>query len=153
MFNIGFGEILVILVIAFVVVGPRGLPGLARSAGRLWREIRRYAEEISAELRENVGDLEKELGEMPREIRKTAAALDKVSDTIAGKVETRDFLGLDAGGRRRKPAKDGKDETGSTGPVPADVPGAATRAAASTEVVADPDLETFVTGKLPKGDG
>lgn len=139
MFNVGFGELLVILIIGFVVVGPRGLPELARSAARLWREVRRYADQLAEEVRSNMGELEKELGDLPQEIRSTASALDGMSDRIARKIEGRN-------------AGDGAAAGSIGGPPPEP-----SRPPASSEVVADPDLETFVTGDQgsagPKKDG
>lgn len=143
MFNVGFGELIVILLVGFIVVGPRGLPGLARSVARLWKEVRRYADQLSAEVRANMGEIEKELGDVPGEIRKTAAAIDKVSDKISKKVSIRDAFDSEDGedepriGGRRKKAK----EPGPAEPPPEPV------AVASTEVVTDSDLDTFVTGK------
>lgn len=135
LFNIGFGEIIVILIVGFVVVGPRGLPGLARSAARLWREIRRYAEQLSMEVRANMGDLEKELGEIPGELRRTTSAIDQVSDKLARKAGVRDFL--DEQIERSGTANSGGE------PSPAIPP------PVSQEFAADPDLETFVTGNQP----
>ena len=40
MFNIGFGELLIILLIAFVIVGPDDLPKVARALGRGIRYLR-----------------------------------------------------------------------------------------------------------------
>ncbi|HYH27726.1 MAG TPA: twin-arginine translocase TatA/TatE family subunit [Actinomycetota bacterium] len=48
--SIGFGEILVLLVFALVVFGPKRLPELGRSVGRGMREFRRASSEIRAEL-------------------------------------------------------------------------------------------------------
>ena len=39
--NIGWGEILVILVIALLIVGPRRLPDVGRSLGQAIREFKR----------------------------------------------------------------------------------------------------------------
>ncbi len=50
--NLGFGhfEILVILVIALVVIGPRKLPEMLRSAGKLMGQLRRASDELRNEI-------------------------------------------------------------------------------------------------------
>ncbi len=46
MFNIGFGELVVILLIAFVVVGPKDIPKVARGVARALRELRKLMGEV-----------------------------------------------------------------------------------------------------------
>ena len=46
MFNIGTQEILVILAIALVVVGPRRLPEISRTIGRALNELRKVQDEV-----------------------------------------------------------------------------------------------------------
>jgi Tat protein translocase TatB subunit len=46
MFNIGTQEILVILAIALVVVGPRRLPEIGRTIGRVMNELRKVQDEV-----------------------------------------------------------------------------------------------------------
>ena len=48
--SIGFGEILVILVFALVIFGPRRLPEIGRTIGKSMRDFRRAGAEIRAEL-------------------------------------------------------------------------------------------------------
>ncbi|TIC87416.1 twin-arginine translocase subunit TatB [Nocardioides sp. GY 10113] len=55
MFGIGFGELLVIAFVAVVVFGPDRLPGLARQAGQLVRQVRRFADSARDELRAELG--------------------------------------------------------------------------------------------------
>jgi sec-independent protein translocase protein TatB len=50
--NLGTGEVLVILVVALVVLGPDKLPGAARQAGRWIGELRRLSSGFQAELRD-----------------------------------------------------------------------------------------------------
>ncbi len=47
MFNIGPQELLVILLVALVIVGPQRLPELARTIGRALRELRRAQDEVT----------------------------------------------------------------------------------------------------------
>ena len=51
MFNIGFAELLLVLIIAYVIVGPKDLPKVARWLGRMVRR----AKQLIRELKEEVG--------------------------------------------------------------------------------------------------
>lgn len=50
--NLGVGEILVVLLVALIVLGPEKLPGAARSMGRAMTELRRMSSGFQAELRD-----------------------------------------------------------------------------------------------------
>lgn len=50
MFGIGFFEILLIMGIASVVIGPQNLPKLARSLGKGWAEFQATFEELKQEV-------------------------------------------------------------------------------------------------------
>jgi Tat protein translocase TatB subunit len=50
--NLGPGEVLVILILALLVLGPEKLPGAARQVGRALGELRRLSSGFSAELRD-----------------------------------------------------------------------------------------------------
>ncbi len=49
MFNIGFAELLLVLVIAYVIVGPKDLPRVARWLARLVKSARRMIRELKSE--------------------------------------------------------------------------------------------------------
>ena len=52
--NLGMPEILVILLIALLLFGPKKLPELGRSLGQSIREFKRGAQEIREELEKSV---------------------------------------------------------------------------------------------------
>ena len=63
MFNqLGWPELMVILLLALFVFGPERLPGIAQEAGRGIRQVRKYlrgmTEDLKTELGPEVGDLD-----------------------------------------------------------------------------------------------
>lgn len=50
MFNIGFGELVIIGVVALIVIGPKQLPEVARVLGRLIGEFKKATEDLSGGL-------------------------------------------------------------------------------------------------------
>jgi len=54
MFDIGFQELILILVVALIVFGPRRLPELGRALGRAMREFRRATEEFRSTVETNL---------------------------------------------------------------------------------------------------
>ncbi len=57
--SIGFGEILLILVLGLVIFGPKRLPEIGRTVGRSLREFRRAASDLRS-------DIEADVNEPPR---------------------------------------------------------------------------------------
>ena len=55
MFNIGPMELVVLAIVGLIVLGPERLPGLARDAGRLLRNLRDAATGARKQLREELG--------------------------------------------------------------------------------------------------
>jgi sec-independent protein translocase protein TatB len=69
MFDIGWGELLVIGIVALVAIGPKELPGALRTAGQWIAKIRRMASEFQNQFHEamreaELADLKKEVDEM-----------------------------------------------------------------------------------------
>ncbi len=54
--KIGFWEVLVILVIALVVVGPKKLPEVGRSIGKAINEFKKGSKEMTDELKSGMND-------------------------------------------------------------------------------------------------
>jgi Tat protein translocase TatB subunit len=56
MFGLGIWEIVVILAVALIVLGPRRLPHMARQLGRALREFRRATNELRYSIDEATGE-------------------------------------------------------------------------------------------------
>ena len=70
MFGIGMPELLIIMVIALVVIGPQKLPDLARSLGKGLAEFKRATEDF----KQNIEDEAKATDEKERIAKEVAAA-------------------------------------------------------------------------------
>jgi len=57
MFNVGAGEVLVILLIALIVLGPDKLPDAARKVGNVMGELRRMSQGFQNEMRSAFDDV------------------------------------------------------------------------------------------------
>lgn len=55
MFGLGFGEVVLLAVIALLVIGPDQLPGFARNVARFLNELKRTTEEFKKELNMDEG--------------------------------------------------------------------------------------------------
>lgn len=72
MFGMGMPEILLILAIALIVIGPKKLPDLAKSLGRALIEFKRATNELksSLEVDTDVLDVKKTFKDMDQELKK-----------------------------------------------------------------------------------
>lgn len=60
MFDIGFQELIMIAVVALVVVGPKRLPELAKTAGRVFADLKRSFDGVKARVTAEMKEVEKE---------------------------------------------------------------------------------------------
>ena len=60
MFDIGWSEILVIAVVAIIVVGPKDLPRMLRTFGRMMGQVRRTANEFRRQFDDALRDAERQ---------------------------------------------------------------------------------------------
>ncbi|GAB3028512.1 hypothetical protein GCM10027285_08540 [Oleiagrimonas citrea] len=81
MFDIGFGELLLIAVVALVVLGPERLPGAARTVGTLLRRLRNGWESVRAEVEREIEaeEMKRNLKEAQEHIRRTS---EQAKDTV-----------------------------------------------------------------------
>ncbi|MGE5757256.1 MAG: Sec-independent protein translocase protein TatB [Sideroxydans sp.] len=75
MFDVGFSEIVVIMVVALVVIGPKRLPAVARSMGQWWGRLQRYINRMKMDVTASM-ELE-DLRELERKVKAEAEALER----------------------------------------------------------------------------
>ena len=94
MFDIGFWEILLILVLALVVIGPERLPGAARQAGFFVGKARRYIEGVRSEVESelDVNEFKRMLHNQEVQINELQQKLTSGIDDIKPQVSSDDIL-------------------------------------------------------------
>ncbi len=75
MFDVGFSELVVIMVVALLVIGPKRLPAAARTMGQWWGRLQRYINRMKQDVTTSM-ELE-ELRELERKVKAKAEALER----------------------------------------------------------------------------
>ncbi|MDA0256561.1 MAG: twin-arginine translocase TatA/TatE family subunit [Chloroflexi bacterium] len=147
LFGVGAMEALLVMVVALIVVGPHRFPEIARQGGRWYRIARRYANEVTKDVRGAMDELQTELeeeGSDLRAIRDLGKEMD--ADLRATKLDL-DEMGADTA-RAAEHAGDASDSAASrdgpsTAPpasAPADPPADATSGSAPDGPSASPNV-------------
>src|SRR5258705_483720 len=84
MFEIGWGELLIIGIVALIAIGPKELPGVLRTLGQWMSKLRRMASEFQNQFHEamreaELADLKKQVDDMTSQAQ-SYANFDPVSD-------------------------------------------------------------------------
>ena len=79
MFEIGFSELIVIAIVALVVIGPERLPKVAHTAGHLLGRLRRYVNDVKADINREIQldelkTLQTSIQESARDLRQDIAS-------------------------------------------------------------------------------
>jgi len=82
--GIGPAEFIVICIIALIVFGPGRLPELARTLGKVMRELRRMSLEVTAEFAKELRDVEA----ISREVKETTETIKQAADIKKTLVES-----------------------------------------------------------------
>jgi sec-independent protein translocase protein TatB len=54
MFDFSFSELMVVMVVALIVIGPERLPKVARTLGHLWGRAQRYVNGVKADIKRDM---------------------------------------------------------------------------------------------------
>ena len=86
MLGIGMQEIIVILVVALIIIGPKKLPDLAKALGRAIGEFRRAADDLKDNL--DINGVREEKDKLMRELNQTTFARDSKAKEDKGPQKT-----------------------------------------------------------------
>ena len=94
MFDAGFTEFLLILVVALLVVGPERLPGLARKTGYWIGRARSYFQSVRSDIEREfqADEFKRMLGEQEEELNRLKRMMDEARQQAREEVEETEYL-------------------------------------------------------------
>ena len=77
MFDFALSELVIVMLVALVVIGPERLPKVARTAGSLWGRMQRYVHSVKSDIAndlaiEEAKQLRKDIGEQLTAVERAA---------------------------------------------------------------------------------
>ncbi len=84
MFGIGMPEMLLILAIALIVIGPKKLPDLAKSIGRAFGEFKRATAELkdSIDIDDDLKDVTRSFDDLNNDIKEAMDDVEKLENNV-----------------------------------------------------------------------
>lgn len=85
MFDFSFPELVVVMVVALVVIGPERLPKVARTMGHLWGRAQNYVNRVKADIERDMAV--EEFRQLQGKIKAEAEELEKSANQTAREVD------------------------------------------------------------------
>jgi sec-independent protein translocase protein TatB len=94
MFEFGFWELILIMVVALLVVGPERLPGVARQAGLWIGKARRFVNSVRSDIEREIRseEIKNMLNQQQSEIQELKGMLAKTQTEVKSELEQTDRL-------------------------------------------------------------
>ena len=95
MFDFSLPELMAILVVALIVIGPERLPKVARTLGHLWGRAQRYVNSVKADIERDMSiddfrqmqqKVQAEAGEMTESLRQVTNSVNQQAQDISKEV-------------------------------------------------------------------
>ena len=149
--RIGVSELVVVLIVALLVLGPDKLPRYARKLGAALAEFRKASDEATREIRENVVE---PLEEAQRPLREAMEPLEDIDRAVKGNIKevktSLEHIGKDAPRKSATTPQASADAQAAVTPqASADAQAAATPEPASAAQAVTPDAPSE---RQPKGE-
>jgi Tat protein translocase TatB subunit len=121
--GIGLPELLVILVLTLIVVGPQRLPEVAAQVARTIREFRRYSSGVTKELMDAVQDLEREYKDLRGELKSVSGEMRAKAEAFGQELtgvadDVREKLQVEESTTKDEPQGPQPGDNGAGGDVP-----------------------------------
>lgn len=97
MFDFSFAELVLIMVVALIVIGPERLPKVARTMGHLWGRAQRYVNGVKADIERDMAveeyrklqqQVQEEAGALEKSVKQAAQSADQqlqqINESVAG---------------------------------------------------------------------
>jgi sec-independent protein translocase protein TatB len=85
MFDFSFSELMVVMVVALIVIGPERLPKVARTLGHLWGRAQRYVNGVKADIERDMAV--EEFRQLQQKVQAEASALEQSVKQVALKAD------------------------------------------------------------------
>ena len=85
--GIGLPEIILILIVALIVVGPKRLPEVAAQIARVIRQLRGYATDVTSQMRSELDELTREYEQVRKELQEFRQVAVKDLDSVSREVD------------------------------------------------------------------
>jgi len=87
MFDVGGGELILILLVVLLLFGPKKLPELARSVGKGLRQVRRAQEDLTQQIRDISAEVAEPINSMNTSVNTPEVFTPKTPDTVVPREE------------------------------------------------------------------
>src|SRR3970040_2169855 len=85
--GIGLPEIILVLIIAAIVVGPKRLPEVAVQLARVIRQLRGYATDVTSQMRSELDELTREYEQVRKDLQEVREAGTKEVRSVINEVD------------------------------------------------------------------
>ena len=105
--GIGLPELIVVLIIAVVVVGPKRLPEVAVQLARLIRQLRGYATDVTSQMRSELDELTREYEQVRKDLQEFRESATREVRSVIHEVDraTREAPAIIESSAEEKPRK------------------------------------------------